>query len=182
MHTGARRFHQRLSRDACNNSGYLCLLHKGGNEQHLWHLLACAVVFFFPSVHPSRMSSSRWEVFCWQGAFAPQAAIAVQALCCWCCASAGGACGRDGARGVFAPLLGQVDGAAAAGKALHGTHCPQTSPLVPPWPASPYKQKQPSKRANGSIHGCTTAIQVVWCENDWPNVLRCTSAELCPDA
>lgn len=24
--------------------------------------------FFFPSVRPSRMSSSRWEVFCWQGA------------------------------------------------------------------------------------------------------------------
>lgn len=22
---------------------------------------------------------------------------------------------------------------------------PQTSPLVPPWPASPYKQKQPSE-------------------------------------
>lgn len=57
----------------------------------------------------------------------------------WCCASAGGACGRDGARGVFASPLGQVEGAAAAGKAPHGTHHPQTSPLSPPQPASPYK-------------------------------------------
>lgn len=141
------------------------------------------LLFFFSHPYiPAVCPAPDGRCFAGRVLFAPQAAIAVQALCCWCCASAGGACGRDGARGVFAPLLGQVDGAAAAGKALHGTHCPQTSPLVPPWPASPYKQKQPSKRANGSIHGCTTAIQVVWCENDWPNVLRCTSAELCPDA
>lgn len=64
---------------SCFLQRYLCLLHKSDNEQHLRHVLACTVGFF-PSVHLRYMSNSRWEVFSWQGTFAPWVVIAVQAL------------------------------------------------------------------------------------------------------
>lgn len=59
---------------------YVCYIKAAMNN--ICGICWLVLLFFFPSVHPSRMSSSRWEVFCWQGAFAPQAAIAAQALCC----------------------------------------------------------------------------------------------------